>query len=344
MKKFDPKAHYIVGTEETYRVTEERLNVTVKLKEEGQRLIAQYYNEKYKANIHVAVGKTPGELRKFIRDLTKETKEDCRIGICVSKFVEGPTSHSFPMVYIREGGEEGLLVSDSLGSGKEVAQLLSALTGIHVYINLDKRQADLLSCHTDAIKYCAMGAGKDPEKKTYLIPNILQQLKVGEINEGTYSTIKQPKEFLTLYQRSKAMALHEDKSDRLIQTGEKKRTLPQQRESYTRALTKESTFKISAAHSEDTDFVPPDTINVYLRSKGLKFADLIEIQFYVNQLKEELKEFFPEKAQKIFIKEAKRFLHSQRDLATREGLHTFAEDFLVTMKKGIEAVKNLKAI
>jgi hypothetical protein len=70
-----------------------------------------------------------------------------------------------------------------------------------------------------------------------------------------------------------------------------------------------------------------------VRKKGLKYANIIEIQFYINQLKNILKDKFTSEIRNQFIKDAKTELQTQGELISknikkRKGLHQLAEKYL----------------
>jgi len=337
MKKFDYEEFYECIPEETYRVTDERFNVNVKLKAPGQALIAQYYNDKYKANIICESDASFKRLAAIITEARRNETDDFRMGICLSIF-KPITGHTTPIVYVKEGKDEGLIISDSLGTPPIIAQAIHAMTGLRVYTDFTKRQSDMTSCYTDGVVFCSIGAGKDPKTGQYRIPNILSKLRVKEEKEG-YSIINLPDEFLVLFQKSVAMAAQEEKAGRIIhkhknaEGKENDETLPQHRARYSKALTQESILEIIKKHKDEPDFKVSETINTYLREKGLKFADLIEIQFYIEQLYEELGSVFTITIWEQFVENAKKELSSQGQLDSRPGLHDFAEQFLAKIKK-----------
>lgn len=338
MEKFEYKTFFECIPEETYRVTDERFNVNIKLKAPGQALIAQYYNDKYHANIICESEATFKNLKSIIEEARKQPG-DYRMGICLSTF-KPITGHTTPIVYVKEGKEEGIIISDSLGTPPVIAEALSAMMTKpkpHVYTDFTKRQSDLTSCYADGVVFCAIAAGIDPKTGQYRIPNILSKLRVRE-NKGAYSVINFPDEFLVLFQKSAAMAAQEEKAGRVIhkhKSAEGKEideTLPQHRERYTKPLTEESILQIIKKHADDPDFKVSETINTYLREKGHKFADLIEIQFYIEQIFKEVGNLFTLPIWEQFVESAKNELNSQGPHNSRPGLHEFAEKFLAKLK------------
>jgi len=66
---------------------------------------------------------------------------------------------------------------------------------------------------------------------------------------------------------------------------------------------------------------------MYLIMKGWKYANLIEIQFYMNQIKALVPEW-TDKQQEDFFKDAKTHLKLQPKIDARAGLLEFAETYL----------------
>lgn len=78
----------------------------------------------------------------------------------------------------------------------------------------------------------------------------------------------------------------------------------------------------------------PKIVNGYLRQKGIKYSEIIEIQFYVNQIEKELKakgvnDNVISKTKQEFVKIAKQMLKKQRlEQPVTQSLYELANQYL----------------
>ena len=184
-------------------------------------LVAQYLSVKYQANIIPCYD----DARNFrrIANLLSDSREKTRAlkHYREAIFLSGGSGlneiHAVFMVYIKEGGKEGVLFSDSLGSQQSIAEGMCQAAGIDVFYTPDIRQADPSSCYVDALVFGRDTTGKRATGE-YIIPNLLSVLtdrsekvefRHGPETNGVYS-VKLPNALLKTSQTSKFFEAHLD--------------------------------------------------------------------------------------------------------------------------------------
>lgn len=285
-------------------------NLVVQMKQTGIELVKDYYANKYKTNISLPPCKEIifyMNSKTYLDEVREKSKtfKDYRHAF----FIGASDTHAVPVIYIKENGQEGLLLADSLGVIIENAKLLQESTGIDVYAVDLPRQADAVSCYNDAMVFCRDSTAKIAETDEYYIPNLLDELKTRATTTlNKYHTTKLPNKLLKTAQISKFVTNNEKSDDEA--SIHKTLNLKQFRNKYSDRLNwLAKLFKKKA------------TAN-YLRLKGIKFIDIIEIQFYISEI---LKKFdFPPSKQELFIQEAKKKLKSD----SNDRLYNFANDFI----------------
>ncbi len=321
MRTFNPKQFFTIVENE--KIGESKVQPT----KEGTALIIQYLNNKYQANISAPVGSYsfknihgngPDILKPLphfvsIRDIPKinELISAARnqTGDYRQSFIfEGNKGHAIFMVYIREGDKEGILYSDSIGADPNIAQQINATTGIKVFYTPELRQADNYSCYTDALVFGRDTTGFNPETGQYKIKNLLHMLEEREEKISTgLSTVQLPNELLKTSQISAFVTDNID-MNKLPQKIHKNETVDDFRERY----------------SKDMSMPDGETkkISVYLHTKGHKYKDIMEIQFYLNEIEKNLGHALAEDIKKDFIKNAKNAIKNRM-------LYDFSEKFLM---------------
>ncbi|ASQ46547.1 hypothetical protein [Legionella clemsonensis] len=327
MKKFVAGNYYIRKPESIYSIA---VGDRIELKPAGIELANNYYNEKYQSDLSYS----PFGLyiEKEILESRKKETLDYRKAFIVNEG-SSPGYHSLSVIYIKENNDEILLLVDSQGSEDKEYQKIWAKnffkkTGIPSYAVSDVFQSDNYSCHT-----ASLTIAKDCTAKIngqYKLTNLLTSIK--ERSEKPYEGFawaKLPDELLKVSQLSKFVKQHTEHSTRKVDQ-KKEKTLKEYRQSFT------ATVKIA---SEEFHF------NDYLRRKGLKLANAVEIQYYVEALQAEFATLQTEfekvdtefkelqflfqhswpKYRELFIKRAKEIL---KEKDPQENLYRYASSFI----------------
>jgi hypothetical protein len=222
-------------------------------------------------------------------------------------FITMSGTHAILYVYIREGGKEALLYTDSKDAPLEWVKKISSTLGIKTYFNSGTRQADGFSCLTDCLVFGRDSTGINPETGTYIIPNLLQKLEErAEPASDGVSEIRLPNALLKTTQISHFLMYHMQLSD-LRTPIYKDETLYDFRRRYSKniPLTDGTVKKYSS----------------YLQEKGIKYKKIIAIQFYINEMEKELGVAIEREVKFDFIKQAK----LQK---TEQDLRVLAKQFL----------------
>ncbi len=289
---------------------------------EGVELIAQYLGIKYGANICCPVRNYTFRYTllgwdyqgpPYRRYVSPDTPK-CYDLIQAARAVGGENHrqafileiiggiHAVFMAYIREASSEMILYSDSIGSSSEIANQIHQKTGLDVFITPrpNARQEDQFSCYTDALVFGRDVTGISPTTGHYLIPNLSSLLSARsfKISDGVYETLL-PNDLLKTAQRSDFIHKNEDK-DRLTHLIHKQETLHAFRKRYSE----------TSSYTEGTT----KEISSYLRIKSEKYVLNMEIQFYLNEINEELGGTLSKEKKMDFIKHAKRAHQEERDL------------------------------
>lgn len=285
----------------------------------GLVLAAEYYSQKYQTNIELPLSGVC-EVDEFFDDIqdhlakARITEGDYRQAFILG--ARGP--HATPIIYVREDGEESLLHADSKGLDLQTVQLIQKthyLTGINVYAVEKPRQADLYSCFMDALALCVDATKVHSNTGKYAIPNLLTRLKLRSEPRDGYFATKLPDVLLKTAQIPAFIRDHQEiDSSEIIHKTE---TFQQFKNRYTDKV---------VIYKENGE-AKTTNISSYVRKKGIKLAETMEIQFYLKQLKiEGLKKGHGLSAdeQIDFIRQAKMAVRLKT-----ENLHHFSKNFYV---------------
>ncbi len=142
------------------------LNPIYNLTSAGEVRIAKYYNDKYFSNDplgrKILVTDTDLDFKNKLEELI--LNESCKMVGLLFKERSLPNSHATPIIFERKNGEIHLFISDSVNYGlnvlKKIKAILLAFPEITVKIHIShsnqeeiSRQADVGSCHSDALYY-----------------------------------------------------------------------------------------------------------------------------------------------------------------------------------------------
>lgn len=347
---FIPFQHY--APEDSKLKKDGRMLPAVKLKPMGTKLIVEYYQEKYKADIAISyldsirnltdekVDETLFKKRydELLKDIKSNTASEYRKAILIGS----AGKHALSLIYLRENQQEVILLSDSFYNiADTVAGLVKKIpladSKIKFYCTAKRRQRDEFSCYADTLVMARDATAKD-EKGNYRVPHLVATLIARSDTQGKkqFDYTRLPDVFLKTSQYPEHVAYHRENFMKTIHT----------RMVDGKAINE--TVNDYRGRYDDKDvvrrnFEKQSAEPGYLRKKGLKFANIIEIQFYINQLKERLKTHWNDTLRNEFIKTAKEVLTKQGDATSdRAGLRDFAEEFLKRFAKEIKVVPKEK--
>lgn len=295
----------------------------VKLNNNGIKLVGEYYSNKYGME---KLTLSP-DIYSFINTINSKKEELMKDGEIRLPFVIGSTvpirskdtssesKHSTPAVYVKKGNIEAILIFDSRISPFD-AKLIADRTGKQVYTVDMQRQSDLYSCHSDALIFLRELTGID-QQGNYLIPDLLEKMNPKDPNKNP-AIVKLMDRLLITAQLPEFLDSQKEGKDFIHTYQGKPETINDFLKRY------------PEVHFDGKKIQPASS---YLRKKGLKYANLIEIQYYLNQLQEILKEKFTNELRNNFIKDAKIELKSQgevnyENLMSRKGLFELTEQYL----------------
>ena len=282
----------------------------------GSRLIADYYGIKYGCNIEFALKPAffpETESYSLAKFFLTPTFTDIRNtpGHYRKAFLWGMDStHAIPVIYIKEGDQEGILIANSLGTTpntKKMANDIKINTKIDVYTVLNPRQADDYSCYTDALVFARDTTAFCVDKTDYYIPGLLAFICKSSQKEGDFFVSKLPDELLKTCQLSSFLNYHQEKQHRIIHN---KETLDNFRARYTDR-------DVNTSFGENNEPVTQDLYS-YPRKKGLKFIAIMTTQFYLNQVNSALDNTLSLEQQLDFIDRAKKTIIQHFDSQKRE--------------------------
>lgn len=334
LTKFDTNRYYQLRVD--HSVDENKYNVIAQPTLEGGKLIAHYYANKYQTKIVLYSKRLAIFLNQIETLLTPHRKEngDYRVVFLVNF----GGAHTYPFIYIKENQEEGLFYPDSIGLNPtelgtlHILKTLQKNSTLKVYLITDGRQRDYLSCHTDALIIARDTTARDPSTQQFRIPALLTFLKshAKELLDDIYEVRKMPNELLKTPQKNIFVTSYqEDDAKKIIH---KKETLAVFRARYSDPYV--------LMHKGLVKHDAPS----YLRKKGLKLADTIEIQFYLQQLAALFPEANTQERRQQFITAAKKILLKYPTITSDDSdkhyeLYRFTLDCLATLKKEEKAKK-----
>lgn len=325
LKKFNREDYYKTGNDLSYK--EEEKGFYVELYPEGRELINNHYSSKYNTNIAFLTHSDDIGDDKDIAFARDKKIENYR-----KAFIIGDT-HSELIVYLKEKNKECILYADSINiCGNAYALQLYDLMKIPLYIVDDIRQRDLYSCHTDALVMARDITAKDMKSEDYQYKNLFSKIETRSKNKSKLLLANENKKYvdapifdailpnvlLKTSQRSEFVLKHYEKNHEKIH----------KTESITKFLRRHTERLKIMSEKENSHSFESRKVKRYLLLKGRKYADIIEIQFYLEQLKEIFSENWDKSRSLEFIKIAKIQLRSQGPIDTRDGLHAFVQKYI----------------
>lgn len=317
LERFTFSAYYQLGYKLPYGI-EGTIDFADSFTPVAGPLMTEYYSDKYQAKIELVSKGEEEEYLKYFQGIHKENQE--REFARQASVLNFGKYHSKPLIYIKEKDKVAFLYLNSLGikfdeyeGTNAFFKKLSEATGAMIFSYREGWQADSHSCHVASLVSAAKATGIDPETGEYLIQHhhfISTLEERSTVSEGIYfRETRLPPELQFLIQYPDSFEHH--KGD----------------DKYTEKQTKNRYEKYS---TQPNHLLRKTPYYHYLETKSLKLANLIEIQFYINQLKQHYPQWTPDR-RKDFIKQAKKILATQGYVTCnkdRPGLYEFANKFL----------------
>lgn len=322
INRFIPEDYYSSGID--YSILSDQHNEMTSFKIEGMKLIDQYYARKYNTQITIlplemnVEDQFNGASNTILEKLraNREKQNDRQVFI-LHQNSNRQYAHATLIAYIRENAEDAILYADTRGVDEKRVLQLKNSTKLPVYAVKEIRQVDGYSCYADAFVMAKDITGKDV-KNSYLLPDLLFKLKERCVKENDYYNVKLPNELLKTAQISKFLTLHIN-ATRANDKIHKDFTLSQFREKY---IIKDLKFYSYTAR----EIVTKD-VSGYLRLKGNKYANMIQIQYYINELKN-INPLLTADSELIFFQIAKNILSSADNKENNNlALYQFTELF-----------------
>jgi len=296
LEKFERKYYYKAGVDLDINDNKPKAKLTQK----GIDLVSQYYSYKYQMPPLIKTFSGDELIEKIKSEEfsnIRNSPDDVRISLIMTG------CHSIPVVYIKQGGKEYLLILDSLGYTGIEQTVAEALPDITCYAMPPKaiRQRDFYSCHSEAQVILRELTGKD-ETGNFLIPDILNKIEKHEIKVNKQAEFPNNLHVIKLF-------------DSLLMTVQN----PAFKEAHEEEFkSKEAIRRYKGGHEniqkffdkypaeEMSNSARKPNVSSYSREKGLKFTQIIEIQFYLNQLQSNLGNKFTKEIKDDFISAAKK--------------------------------------
>ncbi|MBC7381194.1 MAG: hypothetical protein H7346_27665, partial [Burkholderiaceae bacterium] len=326
-----------------------RFHQGIALAPKGRVLLANYYKRKYLADISLK-GARSVEVAGDLTHLIASGRQQPGNVRCAHYFGAG---HATALVYIREGGEEALLSFDSVERGSVAyAEMLAAAcadlardgTPIPVFQHARSIQSDTHSCWIYAMKAATTLTGHQRDDHGnhggFLVPDLIARLKARSVEApdapGVFLAWALP-ELVKMAQSEKAVLKHAGDELNLQLMGSKPGvTLQTHLEKYTYDL-------------KDDEEQAPHQMMDYMRQKGERLAEIIEIESFNQQIGQQIRERGGEAAwspqqQDLFAQEMKKQVRGEHVLMTVDQeiqkLQALSHDFeAFVMQAGQTAVQ-----
>jgi Ankyrin repeats (3 copies) len=302
IRQFKSADFYVTTTDPKILSPEFQLKTT--FTDAGKALIKEYYAHKYSTQLTFLSEELSAADQ--LKELSAQLPHFRLIQTAPYRhaFIVQQVKHAIVIVYLRESGEEGILYADSLGETKGYVLELQKLTGLTIYSVKDARQSSGYGCFADAFVFARDITGKDPSLGGYRISNLLAQLKERADKQGDgHYHVKLPNILLKTAQLP-AFVKHHQHIDQLNAPIHKMLPLAAFRDRYT-----DKNAVITSATPGQT--LTKDMAS-YLRRKGNKYAKIIQIQYYLNEIGNAVR--LSEELRRLFVKGAKAILEEHKDV------------------------------
>lgn len=276
---------------------------------DGAQLVSSYYA--HKSNTNIQVLELPDRNNNSVdtdvlaTEISKIKDENNQLTDYRKAFLTIIRKHAVSVLYLKENGQEAIFWNDSIGlHHMKDGQELGKKCNMPVLFNTNRRQKDWQSCFTDALVTCYDVTKQ--EHGAYVIKNILSfllnnsKVEKNRLNED-YTAVKMPDMLLRTSQQVSFIDQHHQSMD----------TIVHKNESLWNFYSRYSHKKIDGSsdltyqggklgYTDDIDFPLR-----FLHAKGWKYTQIIQIQFYLEQLESKLTGGFTREDRNEFIKSAK---------------------------------------
>jgi len=298
MKRFNPEEFYSTQLNSHF-------HEDINLKKPGIELIAQYLNHKYNTKItcsscFLTCVQTIIQLSNL-----KLSQTHYRHAFIVPY----KTDHSVFIAYIKENNREVLMYSDAKGCDGKLATHLTETTGMPLYASQEERLSTGYLSHIDALVFARDVTRINTNTMLYYMPNLIEALASKTLVCGGYKGFRMPNKLLKTTQLS-----------HLISTEQNTRLTSE------KVHKNETLTQFRARYSYDGE-------PTYLQEKGIKYAAILQIQFYINAIEKELARTLSQEIKHKFI------IGAKNTFVSHPTLHTFAANFLLLLSQpSIESI------
>lgn len=299
MKRFNPDNFY--SKELNHHCSE-----SINLKKPGIELLAQYLHFKYGSNITWS----PCFLicTEEINQLALQEQASYRHAFIVHNTI-GQTESSVFVAYIKENNQKAIIYSDAKGSDRVLAKKLADTTELQVYASQKIRLSTAYLSHIDALVFARDITRINLETGNYYMPNLIEKLESRSFLFEGYKDFCMPNKLLKTSVFNELVLDEFDRNDASL-TIHKHETL--------------AAFRARFSYGDEP---------TYLHEKGIKYADIINIQFYLNEVEQAL-------GRNVSLVVKNKFINGAKNtLALSKHLHDFSENFLRLMSQ--PGIKNI---
>jgi hypothetical protein len=293
------------------------------LQPSGYNLTQQHYQQQLHANLtfymdhETFLREAPALLNSF-----KNEDKNYRHGIIVINDA-GHTNHTIPYIYIKENGDQALLIADSLGVENADAAKIHDLTKLELLCVKNQRQASDFGCDIDAI-ILARDCTSYLENNQYYIPDLLTQLKTRStlfmtIDDSNIYSVKLPDKLLTTAEISYFVTVNRETTPDKVYDFDSIDTFREFYYAYDPVLKKK--------------------VNKFVEDTGWLIADAIEVQFY--QLQEKFGDKLTPESRTAFVAAASLILQLygpiNEFLGTKIQKNALGEDEFVILRPSLHS-------
>ncbi|RYX88315.1 MAG: hypothetical protein EOO28_36535 [Comamonadaceae bacterium] len=268
------------------RVADTRFATGVELKPRGRELLRHYFNRKYHTDI-VFTGGSIEAATAGVADFIQGARRDApHAGADMrrAQFMGHAGGHGSVLLYLREHGEEALLLFDPAGGAGDIkygsalalacASLGPGGAPVKVYQHAQALQRDFMSCWAFSMKAAVMMTGRQPDGHGgfggYLLPGAIEKLEARRLQTAPPSGVRPVWALPELSRTSQyihiALQNVGTELDGTVEDGAQ--------DSVTRNFVERFTYQRG-----------DDSLTVdYMRQKGERLAELVEIEAWSQEV------------------------------------------------------------
>ena len=293
MNPFNPEDFY--STQGVNNQFQENIN----LKPPGIELTAQYLNNKYNTNITYSpcILACIGKIIKLSQ--LKHQRTHYRQAFIIQK----KANLSVFIAYVQENNEEAIVYCNSSGSDETWAIKLAEDTYIQVYTSKNITSNTPYLSHIDALVLARDVIRKNTDGNYYDIQNLIDLLKSRSFECRGYKGFRMPVQLLKTSPLSFFILTEKDRVN-ASQKIYKNQTLTE--------------FTARYSHKNEP---------TYIQEKSIKYAGIIQLQFYLNEIEKVIGRKLP------FLYKREYIVGAKNTLASGIDLHNFAKYFLDSLSK-----------